>query len=108
MWDVFISHAGEDKDSVARPLAELLRIQGARVWFDEHTLTLGDSLRQKIDHGLAGSRYGVVILSPSFLAKRWPGLELDGLLAREVNGQKVILPVWHELKEDMLAVASPC
>jgi hypothetical protein len=45
MWDVFISHANEDKDDIARPLAEKLKALGLKVWFDEYSLKLGDSLR---------------------------------------------------------------
>jgi hypothetical protein len=55
-WDVFISHATEDKDEVARPLAQALHNAGLRVWLDENELQLGDSLRAKIDHGLANAR----------------------------------------------------
>jgi len=69
MWDVFICHASEDKDAIARPLANALSEKGLTVWYDEFTLTLGDSLRRSIDRGLAQSRYGVVILSPDFFAK---------------------------------------
>ena len=53
------------------------------------------SLRQSIDRGLARSRFGVVILSARFFEKHWPQQELNGLATREVNGEKVILPVWH-------------
>ena len=67
--DVFISHAGEDKVEVARPLTDALTASGLRVWLDENELHLGDSLRAKIDHGLAHSRFGVVVLSPSFFCK---------------------------------------
>jgi hypothetical protein len=96
--DVFISHASEDKDAVARPLAEELKRRGFSVWYDEYVLKLGDSLPAEIDRGLAKSRFGVVILSPRFFAKNWPRRELDGLAAREVRGgRKVILPVWHEV-----------
>lgn len=94
-WDVFISHASEDKDAIARPLAEALQAKGVRVWYDDLSLRLGDSLRQSIDHGLARSRFGVVILSARFFEKHWPQQELNGLATREVNGGKVILPVWH-------------
>lgn len=94
-WDVFISHASEDKDAIARPLAEALRGKGLRVWYDDFSLRLGDSLRQSIDRGLARSRFGVVILSAYFFEKHWPQQELNGLATREVNGEKVILPVWH-------------
>lgn len=107
MWDIFISHASEDKDAVVRPLAERLRSLGLKVWYDEFTLLLGDSLRQSVDYGLANSRFGVVILSPNFLAKNWPGKELDGLFSRETSGEKVILPVWHNIDQAELAKYSP-
>ena len=106
-WDVFVSHASEDKDEFARPLAEALRAAGLKVWFDEHSLTVGDSLRQSIDRGLANSRFGVVIISPHFLEKHWPQKELDGLAAREVDGQKVILPVWHNVDRQTVTRYSP-
>ena len=66
-WDVFISHAGEDKKDLVRPLAGALRARGLSVWFDELTLTVGDSLRRSIDRGLARFRFGVVVTSPHFL-----------------------------------------
>ena len=65
---------------------------------------MGDSLRQSIDRGLANSRYGIVVLSPAFFAKNWPQYELNGLTAREMDGHKVILPIWHDVdREDVLA-----
>jgi hypothetical protein len=107
-WDVFISHASEDKVVVALPLAEALQRAGFRVWLDRQELRLGDSLREKIDEGLANSRFGVVILSPSFLAKGWTRRELDGLFAVEdVAGRKVILPVWYQIDQATLARHSP-
>jgi hypothetical protein len=102
-FDVFISHASEDKADFVRDLAAELTRLGLKVWYDEWTLQIGDSLRQKIDEGLATSEYGVVILSRSFFAKNWPQAELDGLFAREMEGRKVILPVWHKITwEDVL------
>ena len=86
MWDLFISHASEDKASVARPLAEILREKGIRVWIDETELCLGDSLRAKIDEGLAQSRFGLVIVSRAFLSKRWPIQELNGLSRPGIRG----------------------
>ncbi|CAL95183.1 toll/interleukin-1 receptor domain-containing protein [Azoarcus olearius] len=107
MWDVFISHAAEDKDAIARPLAEALAAAGMRVWYDDHTLRLGDGLRETIDEGLATSRYGIVILSPSFFAKAWPRRELDGLTTREISGGKTILPVWHQVSRAEVERFSP-
>ena len=106
--DVFISHASEDKDAIARPLCEALVKAGISVWFDETTLTLGDSLRRNIDRGLAHCRFGVVILSPSFFAKDWPQRELDGLVARETtSGRKAILPLWHKIDREAVTTFSP-
>lgn len=107
-YDLFLSHASEDKDPIARPLYAALTAKGVSVWFDEATLELGDSLRRKIEEGLSRCRYGVVILSPRFLNKQWPQRELDGLVARETaSGEKAILPIWYDLDDKMLLQYSP-
>lgn len=106
-WDVFICHASEDKEGLVRPLANLLISYGLKVWYDEFTLTVGDGLRRSIDKGLANSRYGIVVMSPNFLRKEWPQKELDGLASLEVDGRKVILPVWHEIEVDEVRRYSP-
>lgn len=106
-WDLFISHASEDKADFVRPLVEALGEHGISVWYDEFTLKVGDSLRRSIDKGLANSRYGAVIISPNFLSKEWPQRELDGLVAREIAGRKVILPVWHGVDYDTVTAYSP-
>lgn len=106
-WDLFICHASEDKESFARPLAESLRGKGLRVWYDEFTLTIGDSLSESIDRGLAGSRFGVVVLSAYFFSKNWPRKELDGLTAKEISSEKTILPVWHGVNRDDVLRYSP-
>jgi len=93
---------------VARPLAEALRSAGYEVWFDAYELVLGESLRQRIDEGLAASRFGVVVLSRQFFEKGWPQSELNGLFAKEmVGGERLILPVWHDVDEEYLASKSP-
>jgi len=94
-WDFFVSHAKEDKDEIARPLAERLNSRGLMAWYIDYSLKQGSNLRESIDYGLARSRFGIVIISSHFLEKRWPQEELDDLATREANGRKVILPVWH-------------
>ena len=103
-YDVFISHASQDKEDFVEPLAGLLSEMGLRVWYDDFVLRVGDSLRQSIDRGITNSEYGLVVLSPHFFAKRWTERELDGLTAREVAGRrKLILPIWHNVGyEDVL------
>ena len=106
-WDLFISHASEDKELFVRPLAEALCERGFHVWFDEYTLKLGDSLRRSIDQGLSACRFGVVVLSPAFFSKEWPQRELDGLANRELDGKKIILPIWHNLTAREVRTYSP-
>jgi hypothetical protein len=96
-WDFFISHVSEDKEEIARPLAEGLNSSGLMVWYLDYSLKLGSNLRESIDYGLARSRLGIVIVSKHFLEKQWPREELNDLATREVNGKKVILPVWHKI-----------
>ncbi len=105
--DVFISYASEDRNTVAKPLAELLTALGISVWFDQFDLKIGDSLRRKIDEGLSRCRFGIVILSSSFFGKHYPNLELDGLAQRESNGEKVILPIWVGVNELQVRQFSP-
>lgn len=99
-YDVFISHATEDKDEIVRPLAVALQERSVSVWYDEFELRVGDSLRRKIDAGIAQSRFGLVVLSPAFFAKGWPQYELDGLVTMSVSGKQVLLPVWHGVSKD--------
>ncbi len=107
-YNVFLSHAWEDKESIARPLYEALTAAGVSVWFDEAVLRMGDSLSGKIDEGLARCSFGIVIVSPSFLAKRWPKRELAGLVSREIaDGATRILPIWHDIDHATLVQQSP-
>ena len=106
-YDFFISHASEDKDDIVRSLADALKTNGFQVWYDEFELKIGDSLRNKIDAGLINSRFGIVIISPSFVKKNWTEYELNGMVAREMNGHKVILPIWHKISKDEVLKFSP-
>ena len=106
-YDFFICHASEDKEGFVRQLAKALETKGARVWYDEFTLNVGDSLRREIDRGLGNSRFGVVVLSESFFDKEWPQKELDGLVTLETHGLTRILPIWHKVSVDEVARYSP-
>lgn len=99
IWDVFISHASEDKSTFVAPLATAIEKAGYAVWYDNFTLKWGDSLRQSIERGLANSRYGIVVLSKAFFRKRWPQAELDAMFEREESDKKSILPIWHGVSE---------
>jgi len=106
-YDIFISHASEDKTTFVRPLAKALQQEGLKVWYDEFTLKLGDSLRLSIDRGLGASRYGLVVLSHYFFSKDWPQRELNGLFATMKGGERRILPIWHDLSAKEVKQYSP-
>jgi hypothetical protein len=106
-FDVFISHATEDKDDVVRPLAQSLQCAGLRVWYDEFEMRIGDSLRRKIDKGLANSRFGIVVLSKAFFGKGWTNYELDGLVTRAITGEQILLPIWHNISKQEVIAYSP-
>lgn len=106
-YDVFISHASEDKEEVVRPLAIALQNKGVRVWYDEFEMKIGDSLRRKIDQGLVNSRFGIVVISRSFIKKGWTNYELDGIMTKAISGQQVLLPIWHDITKQEVIDYSP-
>lgn len=106
-YDVFISHASEDKEEIVRPLAYALKEKGLSVWYDEFELKIGDSLRRKIDMGLSKSNFGIVVISHSFIKKGWTNYELDGLITRAVSGEQVLLPIWHDISKQEVVDYSP-
>lgn len=108
-YDVFVSHAWEDKEDFVDEFVSELRKQGLKVWYDTDKLKWGDSMREKIDQGLSKSRYGVVVLSPNYIAehKYWTKAELNGLFQVETINGKTILPVWHNLTKKQATEYSP-
>lgn len=107
-YDLFVSHASEDKAGFVRDLVARLEERGLHVWFDEAVLQVGDGLVQSIDDGLRRSRFGVVVLSPAFFAKRWTRAELNALASREIgSGDRVVLPIWLDVGEAEVRQYSP-
>ena len=102
-WDFFISHASEDKNDIARPLADMLEELGFSVWLDENQLNVGDSLVDKISQGIANSRYGIIILSKSFFNKKWTKTELNSIFSIEISSDdNKLLPIWHGINKAII------
>ena len=107
-YDVFVSHSTEDKESFANEFVQLLQDDfGLKVWYDAISIQWGDSIRTEIDKGLKKSKFGVVILSRSYISKYWTNYELEGLFQRESNGGKLILPIWHNITKQEVQNFSP-
>ncbi len=108
-YDVFISHAWEDKEDFVDKLFHELESLGAKVWYDTSKIKWGDSMRKKIDEGLRKSKFGIIVLSPNYIAenKYWTKVELDGLFQMESINGKTILPIWHNLTKQEIMDFSP-
>lgn len=106
-YDVFISHASEDKDGFVNEFKEELEKRGVKVWIDDIAIKWGDSLRSKIDNGLRTSRFGIVVISRHYIRKGWTNYELDGLFEREMTCGKTILPIWHDISKKEVHDFSP-
>src|SRR5437762_2444001 len=102
LWDVFICHASEDKEDFARPLADALRKEGVRVWFDDFEIGLGDSIAQKIERGLANSTAGIIILSQHSLSKNWPQYEASAIKQMHLTDSMRLIPVLKDLSFEEL------
>ena len=108
-YDVFVSHAWEDKTDFVDEFVIELKNQGLKVWYDKDRMKIGDSMRERIDNGLSKSRYGIVVLSPDYIAesKYWTKEELNGLFQMETINGKMILPIWHKLTKKQVVEYSP-
>ena len=92
---------------MVRPLANALREKGIKVWYDEFEIKIGDSLRRKIDKGLANSRFGIVIVFKDFIKKGWTNYELDGIITKAISGEQIVLPIWHNITKREVIDFSP-
>ena len=106
-YDFFISHASEDKEAFVNELAKALEVSGAKVWYDDFVLQVGDSIRAEIDNGLSRSRAGIVVLSKAFFEKNWTRVELDGLATLRNANRIRLLPVRHGVTPREVQVFSP-
>lgn len=106
LHDVFISHAFEDKQSIADELAMELTKTGMKVWYSGFELQLGDSIAGSINKGLKAAAFGIVIISPTYLQKRWAMNELTTFFAQETEKNK-ILPILHGITVNELREQFP-
>lgn len=107
-FDIFLSHAAEDKEGFCDEFSNILQEKyGLKVWYDSISIKWGDSIRAEIDKGLKRSKFGIVILSRNYIKKYWTNYELEALFQIESNGGKVILPIWHDITKKEIQDFSP-
>ncbi|CAK3578623.1 Toll/interleukin-1 receptor domain-containing protein [Vibrio crassostreae] len=104
--DVFLCHAWDDRKGVAKDLHDLLEGKGVSVWFSEKDVLLGSNLMREIDKGLAKSRIGIVMVTPSFLKR----IEGEGVADKELSAllsTDLLVPIVHDTTYEDLRDVSP-
>ncbi|MCI0691760.1 TIR domain-containing protein [candidate division KSB1 bacterium] len=92
-YDVFLSHSSKDKPAV-RELANRLKKDKLRVWFDEWELKPGDSIPAKIEEGLESSRVLVLCMSANAFGSEWAQLEASTFRFRDpLNKERRFIPL---------------
>lgn len=92
-FDVFISHASEDKETIARPIFEACARRGIKAFLDEAHIGWGESFTAKINTALGAARTVLCVISPTSVTKEWPLAEVNTALSMDVIGQKVVVPL---------------
>lgn len=94
MYDIFIYHASEDKETVAKPLYESLKKRGVISFIDCVAINWGDSLVAKINTALQKSKYVITIILEDSINKAWPMKELNAVLSAEIGSEQTkLLPL---------------
>lgn len=110
-YDVFVSHANADKATYVDDLKRSLDKLNIRVFYDKDTLEWGDNWKNKILEGVKKAEFAIIVISENFFDREWTEKELTDFLSRQNrNGQKIILPILHnitvaQLQEKYPAVA---
>lgn len=100
IYDLFISHASEDKDTVARPLEEALSARGVKVWCDKKDLLIGESMASNINERIRSSRSAVTVLTQAYFENKWKSHELNALVYLSMSTGRKLYPVWHNCVSD--------
>jgi hypothetical protein len=108
-YDVFISHAYEDKKSFTDELATALKKKGLKIWYSGFELKIGDSIADSVNNALKAANYAIVVISPVYLKKQWAMSELNALFSQEAEHNR-ILPIlnnitMNEIKEHLPMLA---
>jgi TIR domain len=104
--DVFLCHAWDDRQGIAKQLHDLLEAAGVKVWFSEKDLGLGIPMMRAIDRGLANSRIGLVLVTPALLVR----VSKEGVADKELStllfGNQLV-PIVHNTTYTALREISP-
>ena len=107
-YDVFLSHASKDKSDYVEDLYLTLRKLGINIFYDSDTISWGDNWKKIILDGTAVSEFAIIVISDNFFGREWTERELNEFLKRQnESGQKVVLPLLHNITRDQLKTHYP-
>lgn len=107
-YDVFISHANKDKENFVEQLYQSINKLGINVFYDRESLEWGDNWKDRILNGTKKSEFAVIVISENFFDREWTEKELAEFLSRQNrNGQKLILPILHNITLSQLQERYP-
>lgn len=97
-YDVFISHANIDKKDLIEELYQSLNKLGVSIFYDKESLEWGDNWKERILNGTQKAEFAIIVISDNFFGREWTERELSEFLNRQNrNGQKLILPILHDI-----------
>lgn len=97
-FDVFISHANKDKEELIEQLYQSLNKLGIKIFYDKESLEWGDNWKDRILKGTKKAEFAIIVISENFFDREWTERELAEFLNRQNrNGQKLILPIMHNI-----------
>ena len=103
-YDVFISHANKDKEELIEELYKSLSKLGISIFYDKESLEWGDNWKKRILNGTKKAEF----ISENFFDREWTERELSEFLNRQNrNGQKLILPIVHNITMQQLQAKYP-
>lgn len=102
-YDVFISHANKDKEDLIEKLYRSLEMLGIKIFYDKESLEWGDNWKDRILNGTKKAEFAIIVISENFFDREWTEKELHEFLNRQNrNGQKLILPIVHNITMNQL------
>ena len=107
-YDVFISHASKDKADLVEELYQSLNKLGVAIFYDKESLEWGDNWKDRILNGTNKAEFAIIVISENFFDREWTERELSEFLNRQNrNGQKLILPILHNITVSQLQEKYP-
>ncbi|MDE6312407.1 MAG: toll/interleukin-1 receptor domain-containing protein, partial [Lachnospiraceae bacterium] len=107
-YDLFISHASKDKEELVEKLYQSLSKLGIHIFYDKESLEWGDNWKEKILNGTKRAEFAIIVISENFFDREWTERELVEFLNRQNrNGQKLILPILHNISLEQLQEKYP-